>query len=42
MYIDPGAGSIVIQVVGAALIAVAAMFAQVKSFVRRLLRRKRD
>ena len=42
MYIDPGAGSIIIQVVGAALIAVAAMFAQVKRFFGRLLRRRRD
>ena len=42
MYIDPGAGSIIIQVVGSALIAVAATFSHVKRYVAKLLRRKRD
>jgi hypothetical protein len=42
MYIDPGAGSILVQVLGAALIAAAAMFSQVKRFFARLLGRRRD
>jgi len=42
VYIDPGAGSIIIQVVGSALIAVAATFSHIKRYVAKLLRRKRD
>lgn len=42
MYIDPGAGSLIVQVIGSALIAVAASFTHVKRFVARLLGRKRD
>jgi len=43
MYIDPGAGSILLQVVGASVVAVAASFSRVRhaigSFVRRIRRK---
>ena len=41
MYIDPGAGSIIIQVAGSALIAVAASFSSVKKYLGRLFRREK-
>ena len=37
MYIDPAAGSMVIQVVAAAAISVAAMFGRVREGVRTLV-----
>lgn len=41
VYIDPGAGSIIVQVAGSALIAVAASFSHVKRYLGRLFRRNR-
>lgn len=39
-YFDPGAGSLLIQIVGAALIGWVATIGRVKEFFRRLFTRK--
>jgi hypothetical protein len=41
MYIDPGAGSIAIQVIGAGLVAVLSTMSRVRSLVRALMDRLR-
>jgi hypothetical protein len=41
MYIDPGAGSLAIQVIGAGVIAVLSTFARVRSFARGMVERLR-
>jgi hypothetical protein len=42
MYIDPGAGSIVIQVVIAVVIATTTSVTRFRRFVGRLFRRRRE
>jgi hypothetical protein len=42
MYIDPGAGSLVIQVVSATLIATLATLKQVRQSIARFFARKRE
>jgi hypothetical protein len=39
MYIDPGSGSLILQVLGAALIAVLASFSSAKQWVKGLVHR---
>ncbi|HKG94837.1 MAG TPA: hypothetical protein VKA84_23180 [Gemmatimonadaceae bacterium] len=41
MYIDPGAGSILLQVIGAGVVAVAATFSQVRRSVSSIWHRWR-
>ena len=41
MYIDPGAGSILVQVIGAGVVAVAATFSQVRRHVSAIWQRLR-
>jgi hypothetical protein len=42
MYIDPGAGSIAIQVIGAGLIALLSAVGKVRSAVRSFVNRLRE
>lgn len=42
MYIDPGAGSLLMQALGGALIALVASLGRVRRFVRRLFKREPD
>ena len=41
MYIDPGAGSIMLQIAGAAIIGIAAAFSRVRTFIGTLFGRRR-